>query len=107
MPWKTEGKDGGWVFDNVDDMIEDAEENCTYMDPYDFECWLDENYDASDIIQMCREQQFTDSVYIDLEDEYNEYLRKKYKSEFEDGKDFEAFGIIYRWYDEDGDWEEE
>lgn len=94
--WEYEGK----TFEDEQEMAQYVVDNESYIDPLDFERWLDERYDASDIIQMLRETRFCDSVLIDLEDDYCEW-RVDEAEPAEPGKDYEFGGFTFKWIEDE------
>ena len=98
--WEYEGES----FEDEQEMAQFVVDNESYTDPRDFADWLDEHYDASDIARMLRENQFCDSVLIELEDDYAEW-RVDEAEPAEPGKDYEFDGFEFTWV-EDGEEEE-
>ena len=93
--WEYEGE----TFEDEQEMAQYVVDNESYSDPIDFERWLDDHYDASDIIQMLRENDYCDSVIIDLEDDYNEWRVDEAESA-EPGEDYEFDGYTFKWVED-------
>ena len=107
---ETEIHEGHWEYEgeSFEDEIEMAGYvvyNEPYHDPAEFERWLDKHYDASDIARMLRETQYSQSVLIDLEDDYNEW-RVDEAEPAEPGKDYEFDGFTFKWVEDDDEDEE-
>lgn len=94
--WECEGNE----FEDEYDMARYAIDNESYSDPEEFYDWVDSEYDASDIVRMLRDAQFCDSVYIDLEDEYNDW-RVKNADEAKRGRDYEFGEFEFKWIEDE------
>lgn len=94
--WEYKGKE----FTDEQEMAQYAVDNESYMDPYDFESWLDDHYDASEIVHMMRDAQYCDSVTIELEDDYNEW-RVDEAEPAEEGEDYEFGEYTFVWVEDE------
>ena len=98
---------GHWIcdgnhFKDIDEMIEYAKENIKYTDPGDITSWVDETYDASEILYRCRNETYAENVVIDLEDEYYDSVADDARDDCEEGKDITIFDSEFEWTDEEG-----
>ena len=96
----------GETFEDEQEMAQYVVDNESYTDPFDFERWLDDHYDASDILHMLRENDYCDSVLIGLEDDYAEW-RVDEADPAEPGKDYVFDGFVFEWVSDEDDEEED
>ena len=94
---------GYWIyqeeqFDSIDEMIDYAMDNYIIRRSELFS-WLDENFDASDILSRCSRCEFTDSVIDDIEGEYLDYVRESAEASGMPGEPFEFGDYIFDWVD--------
>ena len=97
---------GYWISEDDEDTFESKEEMVRYVienehfDDYYFYEWLNENYNASDILQNNMEEY----EYID---EYNDYRVEYEAPDAEEGETYEYDGFTFDWVEEEEEEEEE
>lgn len=94
--WEYKGEE----FENENEMARYSVSNESYLDPYEFYEWLDNTYEASDIIQMLMDCEFSESVYIDLLDEFNDW-RVKNAEDAKPGEDYEFGEFEFKWVEDE------
>ena len=96
---------GYWTYDDTgiecedpDDMWEYIRENEYYSDDLDFERWLDDNYRASQIMWRLKDAEFTETVMLELDEEFEEEVWSPSAQKApEEGKDYDYNGFLFKW----------
>lgn len=100
--------DGEGHYETLEEMWEYIRDNEYYSDELDFERWIDENYRASQIAWMLKDEKYSEAVLLDLMDQFEEeiYSPKNMDDPIE-GEDYDYNGFTFEWVDEDEDEEAE
>lgn len=94
--------DGEGHYETLDEMWDYIRENKQYFDELDFERWIDDNYRASQIAWMLKDEKYSEAIMLDLMDEFEKDVWfPENVCEPVEGQDCDYNGFIFEWMDEE------